>query len=689
LLLILLLVEFVYLVLVNTALYLPVTQDLVNRIRPDKFQVSWERAWSWYLTRVHARGVSVDGQSRTQHREVEVPEASASITLLALLMKRVWVSNVQATDVVYRQRPRLKPDKDYSGKLQHFPPIADREVVPVGEVKQKTSSPWHVSVSDISASGEHSFWIYQLRGSARGDFSGDVTIRTRGGPFSLDLDHLDLALNPVYVSSDVEVISGGTFRGSVGFDPYVPRENKGAASLKFFRTNAQVDLAMNDLSFLDLFLLNVQGMTVNGAGRVVGAVHVEKGKVLAPTNLSVDASELRVTALAHLIRGSGSVRLAVDQASLGEGLYLGIHYEGLQVKPEDASEAVLIGDNLDLVVRGDGTLLPATASPNASRSLGFTVDELSVPDLARLQRYLPPHVPLKLHGGIGTLDGQVELRPTALSVYLSLQSDSADLSLRDLRFATNLAVALTLDNPDLTTRPTAVGGSYLRFSDSRIGRKGQGPSSTCDTDFSIDEGYVSVSGPPEERDAEDAVDLLRQLDGEGVSEKLARLRAQFRLSASMSSLQWLTALIELELQVSFDGSGKLAGEVQITDGKLNSPTRLQVNGDDLEVSALDYVSRGQGQVVLEVLRGEPDPLWSLAVDLSDADLKRQGDEVSHIEDVTLSLSAQMARHGDDEKPVRAEELAFRIDSASVTDMSAFNSYLPRTVPSPSAVIAPT
>ena len=150
LLLILLLVEFVYLLLVNTALYLPVTQDLVNRLRPDKFQVSWQRAWSWYPTRVHVRGLAVDGQSRSQQWQVQAPNASASIALLPLVMKRVWVSDVRATDIDYRQRPRLKPDKDYSLLLPHFPAIAEREVAPVGQVNTKKSSPWHIAVDDIA-----------------------------------------------------------------------------------------------------------------------------------------------------------------------------------------------------------------------------------------------------------------------------------------------------------------------------------------------------------------------------------------------------------------------------------------------------------------------------------------------------------------------------------------------------------
>ena len=46
--------ELSYLVVINAALQLPITQDLVNKIRPEKFYVSWERAWSWCPFRVHA-----------------------------------------------------------------------------------------------------------------------------------------------------------------------------------------------------------------------------------------------------------------------------------------------------------------------------------------------------------------------------------------------------------------------------------------------------------------------------------------------------------------------------------------------------------------------------------------------------------------------------------------------------------
>ena len=73
-------VEIAYLILVNMALSLSLTQTIINQHKPEKFAVSWEKAWSWYPFRVHARGISANGQSNSQQWEVNVLAASASIS---------------------------------------------------------------------------------------------------------------------------------------------------------------------------------------------------------------------------------------------------------------------------------------------------------------------------------------------------------------------------------------------------------------------------------------------------------------------------------------------------------------------------------------------------------------------------------------------------------------------------------
>ena len=70
---IVLIAEIVYLLLFNTLLQLPLTQAVVNLIRPEKFEVSWESAWTWYPFRVHARGISANGQSRNQQWQLDTP----------------------------------------------------------------------------------------------------------------------------------------------------------------------------------------------------------------------------------------------------------------------------------------------------------------------------------------------------------------------------------------------------------------------------------------------------------------------------------------------------------------------------------------------------------------------------------------------------------------------------------------
>ncbi len=95
-----------YLVLINIALNLPLTQDLVNKVKPDKFTVSWDSAWTVYPFRVQAKGVSANGQSASQQWQVDSPEVSASISLLPLISRTVRLSRIEALDVEYRQRPR-------------------------------------------------------------------------------------------------------------------------------------------------------------------------------------------------------------------------------------------------------------------------------------------------------------------------------------------------------------------------------------------------------------------------------------------------------------------------------------------------------------------------------------------------------------------------------------------------------
>ena len=139
--------ELIYLILANGALRLPLTQDLVNKIRPERFTVTWERAWTWYPFRVHAEKVFANGQARTQQWEVTASSASGSISILPLILKHVYLSDVQAENIDYRQRPRLKPGIDYSDRLAFFPEIKDRKILPADTAALADKRPWKIHMN--------------------------------------------------------------------------------------------------------------------------------------------------------------------------------------------------------------------------------------------------------------------------------------------------------------------------------------------------------------------------------------------------------------------------------------------------------------------------------------------------------------------------------------------------------------
>ena len=670
----LIMVEVAYLVLVNAALRIPATQTLVNMVRPEKFSISWGRAWSWYPFRVHVQGLAVNGQSRSQQWQLDVRELSGSIAVVPLIFKRAWIRDVKATDIDYRQRPRLKADKDYSAVMRFFPTIDGREVTPAITTPRQKKRPWHIEVDDIRAVGRHAFWVYQARGSAEGELAADLSFQTQGGPFSLDGRHVDLKLDPLFLNGEQEVFTRGAVAGAVDFAPFIPRQNKGAALLQFLSLDVDVDFDLNSLQFINLFLLNLDGVSVDGNGQVQGRLRYERGNILTGTGLSVDARDLLVDILSHRIEGAGGVDLNLGPQTK-ELFDLTFHYEGLKLYRIGGPGTLLSGQGLRLSIGGNGRVLRDPDKPNATRSLTLVIDDLSIPDLSLLQRYLPEKWPFKLHGGSGNLNGMAHISPTALAVDFTLGSDSADLALRDYRFDTSLELALKLDNPDVNTRSTDVSGSYIRLSDAHLRREGDEQVEPWDASLVINDGHFDLLGEQNKDSQDKAVDLLQQLGQAESSELLGNSSAVMDFDANVSNLAWIGILVSEDYKLNVGGSGAVEGLVRIASGWPAPGTEVAVTSDELAVNVLGYTSHGDGEISLQVKEGEKHPDWLVEIALTDADFKRANEPVAYIHNVELYLAAVIQDVSFD-KEIKSSSLDFKIRSATVSDMSTFNSYLP-------------
>ena len=468
-------IELVYLVVANGALQLPLTQDLVNKIRPDRLYVTWERAWSWYPFRVHAEGIFANGQARTQQWEVTATSASGSISVLPLILKHVYLSDVQAENIDYRQRPRLKPDVDYSGMLPYFPEIQGREIVAVETEEQKKKRPWKVHVNGAQAMGDHRFWIFNLQGTASGSAAGNLYTESRRGAFWLDVEEFALDLGPGFLNGSAEAFHGGTASGSLGFSPLVRAEHPGRRMLRFAYLDADLDLAVDSLDFINLFAGNYNNLTITGAGRVQGHLSVSDGFVRAGTQLSATAENLSVDMYDINVIGRGVVNIHTPETE-DMPLGLDVQYDQLTATREEESAPFLTGETLHLEYRGSNFITPdpelgladlwddeEARQRRANNTLRLFVDRATVPDMSALNYHLPPETALQFAGGATELNAALFFGEESLGGTISLDSVSTQVQIDEQHLKADLDIDMNLAGGNPRTLTADFTGSTLRL----------------------------------------------------------------------------------------------------------------------------------------------------------------------------------------------------------------------------------
>ena len=471
----LLALELGYLVLVNGALQLQITQDLVNKIRPEKFYVSWERAWSWYPFRVHAEGIFANGQARTQQWEVTAISASGSISVLPLILKHVYLSDLQAESIDYRQRPRLKADIDYSDRLAYFPEIKGREIVPVDTAELKKKRPWKIHMNDLQAKGEHRFWVYNIQGTASGPAKGNLYTETRRGAFWLDVEQFELDLGPAFLNGNAEAFRGGTAAGSLGFSPLVRAENPGRRMLRFGYLDADLDLAVDSLDFINMLVGNLGNFNITGAGQVQGHLSISDGFVRAGTQLTATANNLGVDMYDISVLGKGVVSIHTPETE-DTPLGLDVQYDQLTATRTEEPAPFLIGETLHLEYRGSNFITPDPSlgladlwddeearQRRADNSLNLFIEKATVPDMSALNYHLPPETALKFSGGTTELNAEIFFGEESLDGTIELDSAEAEVQIDEQRLKADLDINMNLAGGNPRAFTADFSGSTLRL----------------------------------------------------------------------------------------------------------------------------------------------------------------------------------------------------------------------------------
>jgi len=123
---------------------------------------------------------------------------------------------------------------------------------------------------------------------------------------------MDVVIDSLAINENQQISSQGFLKGTLEFPPFVPSENRGTKSLGFMKVNAEIATKVENLEFLNFYLRSLQGINLDGAGKLSGNFRYDQGILLPPTSLAVVADELQLKLRPYAASGSGDVTIGVD-----------------------------------------------------------------------------------------------------------------------------------------------------------------------------------------------------------------------------------------------------------------------------------------------------------------------------------------------------------------------------------------
>jgi len=669
-------VEVAYLAVVNVALNLPATQNYLNQLRPDRVVYHWDRAWSWFPFQLRATNLTINGQSWSQQWLMSAPSATASLEILPLFAKTVHFTGLEATDLVVRFRPRPSPDRDDAALRQYYPTIPGRDPNLAAEPVPSQTPGWKLVFDIARISGKNDVWLAATRLTLVGEVHGTITKQNQNGPLTISDGGADAALTS-FTIADRQVTDEGSVKGTFDFTTFLPQEDRGLKVLAFLSLDADIDLPVESLDFLDVFLSEVSTMKLAGSGGVKGHIAYDKGDLAAGTDLAITADSLSVDLAPYAASGAGGVTITVGTAT-PDTLAADFRFKTLSAFHDPGHVTLFTGTDLDIAVARSNHILPGADTEKVPRRLAVTIPNVTVPDVSAYQEYLPDKWAVSVVGGSGSLNGRAEISASNVDFDLTLRSDNAEVKFPQNSFETGLEIGLKAKGEaGAKTARVDIAGTYLDLDDSLV-KNAQGNSAPWQTHLAVSEGEAEFALPATSDAAAGIVgfwSLFRQVD---MKVMLATVDGQLKAALTVSDLNWVNTLFKNPYALAMEDSAEVEADVTVRSGWLAEGSTVKMQPRDFKVAVLDYVAEGNGGFDVTVEKGGAYPDMRLNANLANASLRLQDEKAAVIEQVTLAVTATAEAVSMKGGTVKTVELD--VPSAKVTDMAAYNSYLPKGSP---------
>lgn len=311
---VLVLIEGAYVGVFNILLNLHATQNYLNQMRPERITYHWDRAWTWYPFRVNVTNLTLNGQSWIQQWQLTAPSISGNFSIPALLTKTIRIHNIDTANVTVMFRPRPSPDRDDAAIRAFYPTIPNRDPNAEADPVPTQSPGWRTSFGVNTVTGENLVWFGPVKMVLDGDVGFTMNKQNRNGPLSVDDGSVNVTFKELNVAGQ-SVAASGMLEGDFSLASYLPQENRGLKMLSFLSMDAEIDVPVDRLDFLDVYLKQVSGMRLAGKGEIKGKIILADGNLKAGTDLDIATDNLVADLEYYSAGGDGTVAITVAEAT--------------------------------------------------------------------------------------------------------------------------------------------------------------------------------------------------------------------------------------------------------------------------------------------------------------------------------------------------------------------------------------
>ncbi len=573
-LLLLVFLEVVYLVGGNLLLRSDFLARKLNR-RPEKFEISWERATTILPGRVKVSGVRVAGHSPRMDWSMDLEAVVLRVGLTRLFHREFHTSGVTGSGLNVRFEPREPPPEEGGEKRPASSGGTGSTGVP-GEPRPDRPR-WTISLGGLDITGfrDLTAGAYLLKG--QGALGGSMTYVTRG---PLRLDGVTLSFPSLELSRRETLVAGDLhLECRLESEAFDPRENRGRRALQFVSGTVSLEGRMAEPVFLNDYLVKAEWLEVHGEeGRVDAELVIDHGAVKPGSRVDYHSDRLAARVLDNMAEGRGTIsaRVTGDEAGVKTGV--AVTFEAMEITREGDPSPHIRGSGLQITGHGPEMNL-AGDFPELEMRVDLVNAEAQ--DLSLYNDYFPASADVAFDaGGTCRVDAFLEARGEQCTAGLTLGGKKIGASVRQVPLEGDLDLEISLTGGQITE---------MQFD-------------IAETELSL----VNVTFPESEEQLEGGWWARAWLEGGTL--KWARplaLDAPVKLemrdsrpvvalfTQGKSKIRWIKGLLEIE---------NITGRTDLhADQRVVTVTDLELHGEKLEILAdLEFVrKKADGLIFVE------------------------------------------------------------------------------------------